>query len=219
MDEPLQKILMGTWDLAAEAMKLQEIVTQRKKLEEAFKKIESLFQSFQKTGDSSELITELDQSAKDIPERAMQFSLIKFQVLSSPKGDADAALVFGETILDSDLGEDLQMLNNLAWILVSPDRVKKADAKLLKFALKTAVKADNLAKREDPSIADTLAKAYFDNGQLEKAVETQERVVELISGTQLENDPSMKKRLRQYKRALESSKKEPETKEDASEKN
>ena len=63
---------------------------------------------------------------------------------------------------------------------------------------------------EDPSIAasiaDTLAKAYFDNGELANAVKTQERVIELAAGTQMEADPGLKKRLRQYKKALDASK-------------
>jgi tetratricopeptide (TPR) repeat protein len=161
------------------------------------------------------LLAELDVAAKALPDRASQFSLIKFQVLSSPKGNVDQALSLGTKLMESELGEDAEALNNMAWMLVAPDREKKADAKLLKFALKAALKADNLSKREDPSIADTLAKAFFDDGQLEKAIETQERVIELAVGTQLESDPGVKKRLRQYKRALEASKKEESPKAEA----
>lgn len=215
LDEPLEKIMAGKWDIAAEVLKLKEIVAQRKKLESTFKKLQALFGKFEDDGDVTELLKELDVASKDLPDRADQFSLIKFQVLSSPKGNADQALLLGTKLMESELGEDAEALNNLAWMLVAPDREKKADAKLLKFALKAALKADNLSKREDPSIADTLAKAYFDNGQLEKAVETQERVIELAVDTELEADPGIKKRLRQYKRALEGAKKEEPSKTDA----
>ena len=208
MDEPLEKVMTGKWDIAAEALKLKEIIAQRKKLEATFKKLQTLFGKFQEVGDATELLTELDVAAKDLPDRADQFSLFKFQVLSSPKGNVDLALSLGAKLMESELGEDPEALNDMAWMLVAPDREKKADAKLLKFALTVALKADNLSKREDPSIADTLAKAYFDNGQLEKAIETQERVIELAVGTELENDPGVKKRLRQYKRALDNSKKD-----------
>lgn len=207
MDDPLEKIMAGKWDIAAEALKNKEIVAERKKLEATFKKLQTLFGKFEDDGDETELLAELDAAAKVIPDRADQFSLIKFQVLSSPKGNVDQALTLGTKLLESELGEDAEALNNLAWMLVAPDRETKPDAKLLKFALKAALKADNLSKREDPSIADTLAKAYFDNGQLEKAVETQERVIESAVGSELENDPGVKKRLRQYKRALEASNK------------
>lgn len=204
MDGPLAKIVGGTWDVVAESRKIKELIAQKKKIEAAMVKLSKLFGEFEENGDSTDLLAELDATAKAIPERALQFSLIKFQVLASPKGNADEALKLGDQLLESEeVGEDSDSLNNIAWMLVSPDRDKKPDPKLLKFALKVALKADNLKQNQDPSIADTLAKAYFDNGQLEKAVTTQERVVELLPGTELEDDPGVKKRLRQYKRALE----------------
>ncbi len=215
MDDPLEKVMTGKWDIAAEALKLKELLAQKKKLEATFKKLQTLFGKFEDDGDAADLLTELDFAAKNLPDRADQFSMIKFQILASPKGNADQALSLGEKLVASELGENPEALNNLAWMLVAPDREKKADAKLLKFALKAALKADNLSERKDPSIADTLAKAYFDNGQVEKAIETQERVVELAVGSELENDPGVKKRLRQYKRALDASQKDEKPKADA----
>ena len=52
-----------------------------------------------------------------------------------------------------------------------------------------------------PNIADTLGKAYFDNGDVTKAVETQERAVKLAVGTPFERDPDLKTRLEQYRQA------------------
>lgn len=207
IDEPLEKIVAGKWNVAEEAKKLKELKAQEKKLAALFQKLQKQFVEFQKEGDSAPLIKELDAAAKEFPDRAQQFTMIKFQILSSPKGDADQALKLGNEILEmEELADDADTLNNIAWMLVSPDRDSAADPKLLKFALKVALKADNLKKNQDASIADTLAKAYFDNGDLEKAVSTQERVIELSAGTDLEEDPGVKKRLRQYKRALESAK-------------
>ena len=40
---------------------------------------------------------------------------------------------------------------------------------------------------------------------LANAVKTQERVIELAAGTQMEADPGLKKRLKQYKKALDAS--------------
>jgi len=207
IDDPLEKIVAGKWDVAEEARKLKEQREQEKKLATLFQKLQKLFGDFQKDGDSAEILKALDAAGKEFPDRLQQFTLIKFQILTSPSGDADLALKIGNELLENDeIAENADALNNIAWMLVSPDRDKEADPKLLKFALKLALKADNLKNNQDPSVADTLAKAYFDNGQLEKAVSTQERVVELSPGTDLEDDPGIKKRLRQYKRALESSK-------------
>jgi thiol-disulfide isomerase/thioredoxin len=213
IDDPLEKIVSGKWDIAAEAKKIQEQAAERKKLTAVFEKLRKLFGDFEESGESKELLKALDSAAKELPDRATQFQMIKFQVLSSPKGNVDQALELGGELLELDgVGDNPDALNNIAWMLVAPEREKKADAKLLKFALKVATKADNLKKNQDPSIADTLAKAYFDNGMLEKAVETQERVIELLPGTELENDMGVKKRLRQYKKALESAKSEGDAK-------
>ena len=212
IDEPLAMIISGKWDLQKEALKSKEIFAQRKKLEATFKTLQALFVKFQDDGDSTELMAHLETASKELPDRADQFSLIQFQILVSPKGNSDQALALGNKLLESELGENPEALNNLAWLLVSPDRVNKADPNLLKFALKAAIKADNLSKREDSSVADTLAKVFFDNEQFDKAVETQERVIELAIGTPMENDPGMKKRLRQYKRSLDESKKDPSPK-------
>ena len=213
IDEPLAKIVNGKWDVAAEAKKIKELLVQQKKLQAVYGKLQTLFRDFEKSDDPTDLLTALDAASKELPEQAVGFTMIKFRVLSSSKSTVDQALALGAELLESEkTGEDADTLNNIAWFLVDPDREKKADLKLLKFALKVSLKADNLKKNQDPSIADTLAKAYFDNGQLEKAVSTQERVVELAQGTPLEDDPGVKKRLRQYKRMLEASKTKEEPK-------
>ncbi len=79
----------------------------------------------------------------------------------------------------------------------------KADPAAVKLALKAAQQADALTRGKDPGIADTLAKAYFDSGDPAKALETQERVMKLGKGTPIENDPGVKARLEQYRKAAQ----------------
>lgn len=207
MDEPLEKILAGKWNVAEEAMKIKELKAKEKLMQELIAKLRPLYSKFNETGDATEVLDFLDEAAKKVPEQQIQFDMTKFQILSSPKGNTDKALALAEKLLaNEEVTNDPETLNFMAWTIVSPDREKKADAKLAKFALNVALKADNLVKQQDPSVADTVAKAYFDNGLFEKAVEVQERVVETAKGTELEQDPGIKKRLRQYRRALETSK-------------
>ena len=97
--------------------------------------------------------------------------------------EQDKALEYGKKLLASDLGKEAQGLNGLAWAIVDPAAKIKPNAKLLELAVESAKKADELAKEKDPAIADTLAKAYFDSGNVAKAVETQERAVRLAKGT------------------------------------
>ena len=202
IEDPLEKIVDGTWDIVVEAQKIADANALQKKMAATFGRLQKLFREFHDEGDPKELLSELDTASKEIPDKADLFNLFRFQVLSLAKGSEDAAVELGTTILESEQGEDAQLLNNIAWFIVDPTRDSKAAPKLLKLALKAAIKADNLANKEDPSVADTLAKAYFDNGELAKAVKTQERVLELADGSRMADDPEMKKRLRQYKRAL-----------------
>ena len=203
MDEPLDKIVAGKWDIIAEAQKMAEVKALQKKMAATIGRLQQLFKQFSDDGDPKELLTELDTAAKEIPDKSDIFELIRFQVLSLSKDGAEEAVELGNKIVESEQGQDPRLLNNIAMVIVDPNRDNKADAKLLKFALKTAIKADKLAESEDLMIADTLAKAYFDNGDFANAVKTQERVIELAEGTRMAADPSLKKRLRQYKKALD----------------
>jgi tetratricopeptide (TPR) repeat protein len=202
MEEPLGQIVGGKWDLVAEAKKYSEVKVAQKKMIEISTNLQKLYSEFNNDGDPTALLEALESAEKELPDNAFSFRLIRFQVLSLAKDRVDEALEAANKILESDKGEDASILNNLAWIIVTPDRDTKADPKLLKLALTMATKADNLSKNEDPSVADTLAKAYFDNGDFAKAVKTQTRVIELAEGTRLEADPGLKKRLNQYKKAL-----------------
>lgn len=203
MEEPLAQIVEGKWDLAAEAKKISDAKALLKKIEALQVQLRKLYIKFTEDSQPDELLTALDQAAKDLPNQAIQFQLARFQVLSQVKDRAEDAIATADDLLKSDAGEEWQLLEHLARIIVDPDRDSKADSKLVKLALKLAVKADDLTDKENPGVAHTLAKAYFDNGDFAKAVSTQERVVELAAGTPAAADPDVKKRLKQYKKALD----------------
>ena len=76
----------------------------------------------------------------------------------------------------------------------------KPDARLMKFALEVALKADKLAEGKDANIADTVAKAYYETGDAAKALEHQERALRLAKGTPQEKDPELLERLELYKK-------------------
>jgi hypothetical protein len=48
--------------------------------------------------------------------------------------------------------------------------------------MRAAVKADEFTKHEDPAIIDTLARVYFLEGNINKAIELQKRAVEFAKG-------------------------------------
>ncbi len=91
-------------------------------------------------------------------------------------------------------------LNNLAWALAtSPDPAFRNPAAALDYAQK-AVKAEKDHPR--PYILDTLAEAYYVNGQYENAIKTEQ---EAIASPEVDKD-DYSKRLSKYQSALSSSK-------------
>jgi tetratricopeptide (TPR) repeat protein len=66
--------------------------------------------------------------------------------------------------------EDEATLNNLAWCLASSPDVTLRDTKR---AIQLAQKAVDLSRGREPGPLDTLARCYFADGQLDKAIETE----------------------------------------------
>jgi thiol-disulfide isomerase/thioredoxin len=198
MDEPLGKIVAGTWDLQAAAAEHKQVQAQRRKLLDLRAKLIKAQQS----GDPKEVLAVIDQAVEDDPKLEAQLGFQKFQLLAS-SGDADKAREYGQRLLENLYKDNAQALNNLAWIIVDPKAATKPDAKLVKLALTAALRADELTKSKDAAIADTLAKAYFDSGDAVKALQAQERAMKLAEGTPLEKDQGMKERLEEYRKAVQ----------------
>jgi len=83
---------------------------------------------------------------------------------------------------------DAEALNNLAFLLATS---KDANIRNPNEAIATALKA---ASKENPTCLDTLATAYYEAAQYEKAIEAEKRAVVLSP-----DNPSYKKALEKYK--------------------
>ena len=96
-------------------------------------------------------------------------------------GEADrleASKQAGEKLLRL-FGDDLGMHVQLADGILSNDDVKTRDVEL---ALAAAARANELSDGIDPGVLTLYALAQFTSGQVDKAVETQKKVVELLDG-------------------------------------
>jgi thiol-disulfide isomerase/thioredoxin len=198
LDKPLEQIVAGKWDLAAAARDHKEVKETVRQLRELQQKLSKVRDS----KDPKETLAVLDQAIADHPKLESRVGLLKFQTLTKDNESADKALAYGKHLVEMVLADNAQGLNAVAWTVVDPDSKTKPDAKLVKLALRAAQKADELAKGKDGSIADTLAKAYFDSGDAAKALETQERAVKLAEGTPAARDPGLAQRLEQYRKAV-----------------
>jgi TPR repeat protein len=71
---------------------------------------------------------------------------------------------------------DFQAINNLAWLQLTSDDPCIRD---IEEALKTARKAAQLTNEQAPEILDTLARAYFENGNKSEAIAAEEKAAAL----------------------------------------
>ncbi len=196
MEEPLEKIASGSWDV-----KTAIAENQRAKEEEVkIGKLQTTIMQALQSGDSKKVIATADEIVQVKPKYVMFVGPMKLTALIK-LDEQEKALEYGKKLLASDLSKEAQGLNGLAWAIVDPDAKLKPSAKLIELAVESAKKADELAKEKDPAIADTLGKAYFDSGNIAKAVETQERAVKLSKGTPFERDTGIADRLEKYKKA------------------
>jgi thiol-disulfide isomerase/thioredoxin len=205
MDEPLEKIASGSWDLKtaiAEARRAEEEAAKEeaKAAKEApiVEKLQKGFNKAVQSGDPKKVIEAADAAIEYKPMFERFVGPMKFAALIK-LDEQDKALEYGKKLLASDFGKEPQGLNAVAWAIVDPESKVKPNAKLLELAVDSAKKADKLVDEKDPAIADTLAKAYFDSGNVAKAIETQERAVRLSTDTPLQKE--IAERLETYKKA------------------
>jgi peroxiredoxin len=101
------------------------------------------------------------------------------------------AVELANTIV-TEMGNDASGLNLFAWRILADRRVKHRDTGL---ALKAATRAYELAGTKDPAIVDTYARALFENGQKQAAIEKQKAAIALSKdeGQRIEFEGTLKK--------------------------
>ena len=89
--------------------------------------------------------------------------------------------------------DDAMMLNAIAWYVVDNKEVKTRD---LDFALKAAKQANKLTESKEAAILDTVARVFYEKGDLETAIKWQTKAVKNAEGRGAE---SLQETLDQYK--------------------
>lgn len=180
LDKVVREVLAGTFDKAA--AKKQLVIQQAKtaKLIEDGQKRAKLLRPMNdaiKAGNTAEALAELDKALAANPEMAKDLAMTKFNILL--KSDEAAAMKHADQAAAGILKDEPMMLNMLAWPIVDDaSKIKKPDYDV---AIRIAVRANELTKSENPYILDTLAYAYYKGGQIDKAIEYQEKAVATLS--------------------------------------
>jgi thiol-disulfide isomerase/thioredoxin len=192
MEESLEKIIAGKWDLAA----YQKEQAEEAALDAATQELNTQIGKAMKAKDSKGALAAMDTAFAATPKLEERFGPFKFKLLLDG-GELDAASTYGTKLVDGIFKADGQQLNSIAWLIVDPDsKVEKRD---LKLALKAALRANEILKSQDAGVLDTLARVYFLSGDSAKAIEFQTKALELVK----ENPDAVKEfqgRLDEYKK-------------------
>lgn len=91
--------------------------------------------------------------------------------------------------------EDAEALNVIAWRIVDPEN--PFPVQNLDVAMKAGTKANELTKHENGAMLDTLARVYWLKGDKKKALELQQKAVDVNEEAMF--DEELAQRLKQYK--------------------
>jgi len=180
-DSVVEEVLAGTFDVAkaaAEFKKQRESRTEMTRLSRQFGEA-------MKDKKWDEADAALSEIAKLMPDgQKDSVAAARLQILLG-KGDTEAAASLAEQISERAKGNGA-MQNRLAWQLLSQENLS---GKALATAHAIAVKANDAAGGKDASTLDTLARATYMKGDKAKAIELQQKAVELAE------DEDLKKQL------------------------
>lgn len=193
MEDPLAKIVAGKWDIKAAAAQFDREQEEAAKAEEFNTKVSNALRNRDYAG----ALAIADEAIKATPSMEANLAAFKLSMLKQLNRTNDA-MAYQIRLVETVLNDNAMGLNQIAWQIVDPETKSKPSADEKKLALKAALRADQLTKSKDAAISDTLAAAYFANGDRERAITTQKRAIELARGTQFEKDPSFEQHLKQY---------------------
>ena len=194
LDQALEKVVAGTYDLAAVKAKMDDAVKQQAEM----KALMQPFTDAMNEGNVDDAMTELDAVETKKPEMRPMVARLRFNVLLGT-GNAQLPKYAKKYVVDFE--KDAETLNSLAWAIIDPEvKLEKRD---YASALLLAEQAAKASKMEDGMILDTYALALFKTGDKKKAIELQTKAVEIYRKDK-EVDPKtlkeMEDRLAEFKK-------------------
>lgn len=190
LEQPLEQVLAGTWDLAQAKLEHQKRVRVRSL--RATLNLQVREKQWEKVLETVEEMRILD------PLTETRTAAWRFTALLN-LGRDEEAWAYGRAALEGLLKDDALALNVIAWTVVDPRAPKRA-SRDLDFALAAAERAAELTERRNAAILDTLAVVHFERGSVALAIATEEEAIALA-----ERAPwvaELRERLELFRRAL-----------------
>ncbi|MCB9845642.1 MAG: redoxin family protein [Phycisphaeraceae bacterium] len=118
----------------------------------------------------------------------------KFSLLMAQK-QTDEAMAFASEAVERFLWDNASGLNSVSWAIATAEGVQRD----LNLALRAAERAVTLSEGEDSNILDTLARVYFERGDVDTAIEWQRKAV--ANSTTDAQKKQMEETLKEYESA------------------
>jgi thiol-disulfide isomerase/thioredoxin len=170
MAGPLKAIVAGTYDravFAKQEAKERQWNTDRRR-------ILSAVGQAQRDNDGAKALELLSAAVKkhpDVSELQQQRYRLMLQYAGSPSAVSD----YGRTIAKANW-DDAMFLNSISWWTVDDKQARHRD---VDQAVAWAQRANELTKNNDAQVIDTLARCWWEKGDMQKAIALQRRAVEL----------------------------------------
>jgi thiol-disulfide isomerase/thioredoxin len=191
IDKPLEAVVKDSWDRAKfkgewenEQAAGREMMKNRQALATAMK---------EKNWDKAIEILDgtLSKNPKDLAA-----GMTKFRVLATDANQPEKAYAFAREFGKAN-ADNAMALNAIAWTIVDDAAIKERD---LDLALEFARRANAVSDEKDPAILDTLARCYYEKGDLANAVKTQEQAAKNAGSDEMGEE--IKANLKKYQDEL-----------------
>jgi len=166
MDEPLAKIVAGDWDRQAAVSQFQ----QRQKLKRLSRELSAKLRA-EEWDDALNMLDQLEQESG----KSHQLTRMRLSALQKAGRSEEALKLQAEMVEQA--WDSPSALNEIAWGIATGNGQRDPD-----LAFKAARRASELREHKDAAILDTLARVYYETGQLDKAIEWQKKAVEHNQG-------------------------------------
>lgn len=171
LDKVLPSVIAGQWDSAA-ARRGFEL---ERKLDGMYAELRQA-SGEQRTAALNRLAAAFGELAASNEAVYGSYRVQQFQLLAGPLQRPQEAYALAESIFKHSW-DDAMQLNDFAWSIVDP--AGKIGERNLEVALKGAARACVLTEYQNAAIVDTLARVHFLRGERAKAIELQEKAVQL----------------------------------------
>jgi hypothetical protein len=172
LDDVVKQVVNDDYDLSAVQQK-------QKKMEELVGKLrEAYFAS-----NWADVVTASDDMLAFDKEKLSAAAVYKYLALvklDDGKETPSKARVWGTQVISTLYADDSDSLNAMAWHIVGPESELTGDEVDAELAVMAAEKAAALTKNEDVNVLDTLARAYYVNGDTQKATATEDTAIGII---------------------------------------